>query len=109
MTYTADSPLIPEHLPDCLMTTPGEHGDFYAECICDRLRAAEQQATAKAHEFCFQKDNHEAFDAGVKAERDRIRKGVDELQTPLWFESVMAVIDGPHWAPTPKVRGSRDD
>ena len=85
-----------DHLPECLLRSPRDlkpEGD----CICDRLRQAEQRGIQKA--LTAWRDTEPIHDEEViQAERDRIRTGVKALTEwpylpPSWSKDFLAVID----------------
>ena len=87
---------VADHLPECLLRSPRDlkpEGD----CICDRLRQAEQRGIQKA--LTAWRDTEPIHDEEViQAERDRIRTGVKALTEwpylpPSWSKDFLAVID----------------
>jgi hypothetical protein len=86
-----------DHLPECppwVVITGNE-----ADCICDRLRACETRVREDAHRYCFQRDAHEGYAAGLAAAREAVAAldwSCDERQLDLPIvgrDDALAAID----------------
>ena len=87
---------VADHLPECppwVVITGNE-----ADCICDRLRACETRVREDAHRYCFQRDAHEGYAAGLAAAREAVANAIPVWDQDGWnvcsHKDALAAIDG---------------
>jgi len=81
-----------DHLPECLLRSPRDLKPE-SDCICDRLRAAEQRVTSDFAKYLRHMVDDDKFAAGVKAAREAVA-GCQERGSWILRADALAAIDG---------------